>query len=318
MKAKDSRLMAVLVILAVVVGGFGSFMFLNDNDSSELSVTGMVVDSQTGELVAPWSNTLVNYKVLTVDKFTGANVIATLKVYEAQPTDWMNPRGDFDEAVEYTAYTSADGEALINREMPGTYFVVAETTGYNTEFFTIVIPDGSNRGDISDYQSNPDAIPAEFALLGTTSDEDFAFALVNASSKTVKDTILLTIGENTEFRGWKVIVNDEEGFSTDTDGNGDYDEGISMMKITVGTQSYTIFDPNKGIDLFDSNDEYTFELSDVVADEGDLVIKVEITADTSDSVGANDEAWGEGEGVLSYIKIYDAESNLFSTVDVTA
>jgi len=36
------------------------------------------------------------------------------------------------------------------------------------------------------------------------------------------------------------------------------------------------------------------------------------------AVTADDEYWTEGEGVLSYIKIYDQLGNLFSTTDVTA
>lgn len=314
---KNTRLTALFVILAVVVGGLGTY-FLLGNDGTELSVTGAIIDDVTGELIGPWAQTLVNYEILTVDKFTGADVIATLKVFDEQPEDWNNARGDFSNAVDYTAYTSASGVGSIDREMPGTYFIVMTASGYNTEFMSITIPDGFNRGDLSDYQSNPDAKPAEFSLIGATTDTDFAFTLANATAKTVKGTVLLTTNDNTEFRGWKVIVNDEEGFSVNTDGDAVYDEGISKMSITVGTKTVVVFESNKGTDKFDSNDEYSFDLSDILSDGEDLAVKVEITANTGDYVGANDEVWGEGEGVLSYIKVYDAEANLFATVDVTA
>jgi len=48
------------------------------------------------------------------------------------------------------------------------------------------------------------------------------------------------------------------------------------------------------------------------------VISVEVDAVTGDYTGDNDEVWGEGEGVLGYIFIYDEQSNLFATVDVSA
>ena len=317
MKSKSMNMVAVWVMLALVVGGAGTYFLVKGGSSGELSTTA-VVDPVTGDLVAPWANKLVNFKLITSDKFTGGDVDATLKVYAEKPEDWENPRGDFSDAVDYTAYTASSGEVTLNKEYPGTYYLVMTASGYNTEFMTITIPDGIGRGDIADYQANPDSAVAEFALLGATTDEDFAFTLTNATAKTVKDTILLTVDENTEFRGWKVIVNDEEGFSVDTDGDGVYDEGVSYYKVTVGSASKVIFEPSRGVDEFDSNDQYTMMLDDIVSDEGTLAIAVEIKANTGDYVGANDEVWGEGEGVLSYIKIYDAEGNLFETTDVTA
>jgi len=194
-------------------------------------------------------------------------------------------------------------------------------TGYNTEFFTVTIPDGTGRGDLSDYSSSPDSLPAEMSALGTITDEDFAFTLTNSTNVIVKDTILLTVGENTEFKGWKVIISDVEGFSVDTNGNGIFDEGIKSYEVTVGADKFIIFDSAKSIDEFDSNDEFSFLIEGLsVVDENDIVIKVEVKANTEDGtvVSANDELWSEGEGVLSYIKIYDLEGSLIATTDVTA
>ena len=319
MKNQDTQKYLVIVVAAMLLTGAGVFFALGGGSASTVDEgqTG-VVNVETGQLAGPWTNTLVNYKLITSDKYSGADVAATAKVYDDQPDEWLNARGDFDDSAEFTTYIASAGEVLINKEKPGMYYVVLTATGYNTEFMTIEIPDGSGRGDISDYQANPDSAPAELSLVGTTTVEHLEFALVNDTNSVEKETAILTIAENTEFRGWKVIVNDEEGFSYDTDGDGNYDEGIQRVELTVGSKSYKIFDPDNGVDEFDSNDEFTFELADVVADEDDLVIKVEIEADTSDSVGANDEAWGEGEGVLSYIKIYDAEGDIFANVQIVA
>jgi len=315
--AKMKTVVTLGVVFAVAVVAVVALFTMGD--SEQLSTTGQIV-TEEGQTVGAWSNTIVKYKLSVKDEFTGADVAATAKVYDEEPADWENPRGDFDEAKDFTAYTAASGIVEIDDELPGTYFVVMTASGYNTEFVQITIPDGSGRSiDVADYNAAPDIKSAPMTQLGATTDEDFDFTLVNDTSAEEKDTILLTIDENTEFRGWKVIVNDEEGFSVDTDGDGVYDEGVSRFEVTIGSMSETLFEPDRGIDEFDSEDKYTILLNDLtVADGDDLIIKVEVDAITGDYVGANDEAWGEGEGVLSYIKIYDDEGNLFATVDVGA
>lgn len=312
----QGMLMTVLVVLGIValagvIGGqFGLF-------NSQASV---LVDAETGEPIAPWSNTLVEYNLVLSDAFTGADANAVVKVYDEKPEDFDNPRGTFDDASMYTQYTASSGVANINKEKPGTYYAVIELSGYNTEFMEFTIPDGSGRNlPINDYNANPDSESVELSAVGTTTDADFAFTLVNDTSAEEDDQVLLKVADDTEFRAWKAIIDDQEGFSTDTDGDGIYDEGISKLEVTIGSQTVVLFDPNKGIDLFDSNDEYTMDLLGVsVADGSRLTVAVSIEAITSDAIGANDEAWGEGEGVLGQIKIYDNEANLFATVDITA
>lgn len=316
MKQSQNLTVVVLVIVAMLFAGFGVYYMSN---GGALSSVDKIVDPETGEAVSPWANSLVNYNLIVSDVFTGADVSASIKVYDVKPTDFGNARGTFSEAKDYTIYTASSGVIEVDKEYPGTYYGVLTATGYNTEFVTFTIPAGENRGDLADYQSNPDSKATEMALVGTTTDEDFAFTLVNGTDKSIKDSILLTVNENTEFRGWKVIISDEEGFSLDTDGDGTYDEGIKKLVLSVGGVETIIFEPTKGTDLFDSNDEYTMLLNNVVvADDSDLVVKLEIIANTGDYTGANDEVWGEGEGVLSYIKIYDNEGSLFATVDATA
>jgi len=313
MKTKDTA-----IIVSIVAVAFVAVIWLIMG--SNLSTTDNKIVDDQGNVLGPWANKVVKYELKTTDEFTGANVAATAKVYDEQPADWENPRGKFDDAKDYTSYTASSGTVTIDEETPGDYYVVLTASGYNTEFLMISIPDGSGRADIlSDYNANPDIEVANLAAVGTTTDKDFAFTLVNDTSAELSDTVLETVADNTEFRGWKVIVNDEEGFSLDTDGDGTYDEGITRYLVSVGGIEYTVFEPSRGVDEFDSNDEFTFLLDNVEIADGDkLDISVEIDAATGDYTGANDEVWGEGEGVLSYIKVYDQQGNLFSTTDVTA
>jgi hypothetical protein len=284
-----------VVFAVALVAVVALFMY---GGGEQLTTTGQIV-TEEGETVGAWSNTIVKYKLSVKDEFTGADVAATAKVYDEEPEDWNNPRGDFDEAKDFTSYTASGGEVEIDDETPGKYYVVMTASGYNTEFVEISIPDGSGRDiDVADYNAAPDIKSSPMTQVGSTTDEDFAFTLVNDSSAEEKDTILLTIADNTEFRGWKAIINDEEGFSVDTDGDGDYDEGVSRFMVEIGGVDVTLFDPDRGIDEFNTEDEYTLLLDDLnIADGDDLTIKVEVDAATGDYVGANDEVWGEGEGV---------------------
>lgn len=315
-KMMSMNVWAIVIIALVAIGitGYAGGLF-------STTEAGVDIDPETGQVVGKWADKLVNFQVLVSDKFSGADESATLKVYDEQPEDWENPRGSFDDASLYTPYTATDGVVLINKETPAMYYVVGIVSGSNTEFFTIEIPDGAGRSeDLSDYNAEPDAKSIEFSAVGTTTDEDFAFTLTNQTNYEITDALTLRVTDDTEFRGWKVIVSDEEGFSIDTDGDGVYDEGISRFVVSVGGVEKVIFDPDKGVDEFNSEDEFTFLIEgEMVADGDYLEVEVEIEADaTGDYTGANDEVWGEGEGVLSYIKIYDLEGNLFATSDVTA
>jgi len=317
MKQKDNLkllgLFGVFIIAAVAV------TYFLVGGAQEQAISG-VIDEETGETIGPWSNTLVKLNMLTSDEYDGSDVAATAKVYEEKPADWGNPRGDFDDTALFTQYTASSGVVTIDEQFPGTHYVVLTASGYNTEFVEIEIPDGSTRNiDVADYNAAPDSVKASMALVGATTDEDFDFTLVNDTTAELSEQLTLKVTENTEFRGWKAVITDEEGMSTDADNDGTYDEGVSELTVTIGSEKVTIFEPDSGVDEFDSNDKYTLLLDDmVVKSEKFLNIAVDIVADTGDYVGANDEVWGEGEGVLSYIYIYDDEGNLFATVDIGA
>jgi len=316
MKSKDVQIFMVILVAAILVTGSIAFFAFNGGSASTV-----VVDPDTGEPISPWANKIIKHNLVVKDKFAGTDVAVTALVYDEEPADWNNPRGTFDDASEYTAYTASSGVVTIDQEYPGSYFVVMTATGYNTEFAEIEITNGVGfDGTSSDYNAEPDSEPITLALVGSTTDVDFAVTLVNDSSAEVEEIVNLKLADDTEFRGWKVIVNDEEKFSIDYDGDGVYDEGISKYVVIVNDERHVIFDVSKSIDEFDSNDEYTFYIEGVtVADGSRLSIEVEIDAITGDYTGANDGVWGEGEGVLSSIKIYDLLGTpLFATVDVTA
>jgi len=301
-------LLAIVAIVALIFGGPAIMSWI-----------------QTGEIPGPhgdgpWAGKLVDFQLITTDKFAGTDETATVKVYDVKPADYGNPRGTFTDASLYTSYTASSGVVTINKEYPGTYYCVGTVTGSNTEFLKVEIPDGSDRTEtLSEYNAEPDADVMDFSAVGSTTDEDYAFTLDNETDADVKDSLTLTVADSTEFRGWKVIVDDTEGYSVDADGDGIYDEGIKAFEVCVCGTCDLFFKPANGIDKLDSNNEYTFEIRDCNVEDGnDITVAVDIDANTASYTGADDELWGEGEGILAYIKIYDDEGNLFSTTDVTA
>jgi len=320
MKQKDGITIAIVAVVAVVAG----FLLSMVGGAQEQSIAGGVVDEATGELVGPWSDTIVSYNIITENP-EGTDVATTAKVYEEKPVgfDEENGRYDFDDQTMFKQFTASSGVLDINTLKPGMYYVVIEASGYNTEFETISIPDGSEAQysgvSLADYETSPKTDAVEMLLVGSTTDEDFAFTLVNETNAELSEAITLKVAELSELRGWRAIVTDEEGFTVDTDGDGTFNEGVKKMTVTIEGQELKVFDSAQGVDVFDSNDDAFIDLSDVVVGGKQFVdVGVEIVANTGDYTGADDEVWGEGEGVLSYIKIYDNEGNLFATVDVTA
>lgn len=283
------------------------------------SVTGQIT-TEDGKVVGKWAEFIVFQELSVKDMFTGSNVAATAKVYDVKPADWGNPRGDFDDASEYNTYTAADGIVLIDDEFPGVYYVVLTATGYNTEFVEVTISDGTGVSvDLSQYNDQPPRQASRMSLVGATSGADAEFTLVNETNTVLLEEARIRVDAETEFRGWKAIINDELDFTIDTDGDGVYDEGIAIFEVTINGKSVELFNPNLGTDLFDSRGEYTMDLIGVkVADKNYLNVQVEIKANTGDYSGVGDEVLGEGDGVISYVKIYDNEGNLFTTTSITA
>ena len=309
MKQKDAQKIVVTVIVAMVIAGAGMFFALG---GGRMSIGDRDLVPTTD---GPWRNSLVHYNLLLNDKYTGDDVNPTVKVYNEMPSDWNNPRGTFDRAVDYSIYTVSDGEVTLNRHLPGTYYLVVELAGYNTEFVTIEIPDGTGRGIASnEYNQNPDSKFIEMTQVGVLEDVNVEFTITtNSSNRNLRHTELLTVAEDTEFRGWKVIVKDKEELRVDTSGNGVYDLGIKELSVQVGGKTVKLFEPSRGIDLFDSRGEYTFEFTDVVRGQEDLIFRTDVTAitGTGNVVGE----LNPGQDIVQ-LRIFDAQGTVVSTINV--
>jgi len=323
--SKAWKWLAILMALTVVGGGgyFGVKWLLSIGDDSEDKDS--VPDTYTGD--GKWVGQLVNKQITCKNKFNGTAVACTAKVYAEKPGDLGNPRGDFTDSSKYETFTATSGVITV-QDYPGEYYVILTATGYNTDFIGVtdaerfVIPDGSGTPatlSLSDYNSAPNTDKAKMTLTPTLTVENATMTLTNETAKKVTEYMYATVGDDTEFRGWKAVVTDVEGIKDDADSDGTYDEGVSILKVTIGSTSKEVFNPSKGINLFDTNSKYEIELKDVViADGNQLPVKVEITSNTGDYTGANDEIWGEGEGSLVKIDLFDQEGTNRGTVEVVA
>lgn len=307
---------AVIVILAVIAIIL-SMMAAGAGYLSFLSLGNVGGDDE----VAPWKDSVVNKKISFKNEFNGTTINPTVKLFEAKPPDWNNPRGSFTDPTLYEQYTASSGEVTL-ADYPGTYYAVVTLSGYNSEFAEVEIPDGSGpegKDSLSDYNSAPQQVKLDMSAVGTLTIENVTYTLVNATDKEETKFAYQTVADNTKFKGWKAVIKDVEGFSTDADSDGVYDEGIKELEVTVCGIGKKIFHPAKGIDLLDTNDEYTLELDGCeVSDGNNIAVKVRTIANTGDYTGANDEVWGEGEGTLATINLFDAEGVNRGTVSIVA
>ena len=309
MKQKDAQKTIVIVIVAMFLAAGGMFFALGGGTQS-------IMDRDAPTTDGPWRNSLVNYQLIFSDKYTGDDLEPTVKIYSERPNDWDNPRGSFDRASEFSIYTASDGEVLLNRHKPGDYYAVIQLAGHNTEFLEVSIPDGTGRGDLSDYQQFPDSEFVEMTQVGvlpTPINVEFAIDN-NQNDRNFRHTELLTVADDTEFRGWRVIVVDEEGLRFDTSGDGTYDLGIHELSVRVGSQTVKLFEPDRGVDLFDSNGRYIFDISDVVGAQDDLEFRIDFRADVS--TGSSGLGTLNQDQDIVEARIFDAEGSLVSTIEV--
>lgn len=311
----------LLVIVALIVAG--TFIAVNKEDATgTLALTGQTLSEDGTALEGKWTDSDVPFEVKTKKMFdTSTNVASTGKLFTSMPTGWEGENVDFTDSALYTSYTATAGVITFDDQKPGTYYVVLEATGYNKVFYVLDITDGTGHDEsLSEYTTAPESDTVQMSLVGSTTDVDYALTLVNDTDASVTATITLDVGENTLLKGYKVVVTDVEGFATDTDYNGVFDEGVDKYTMFIEGIEYLVFEADNVDSPLDKNNaDATFLLGDFERQDQDTIsIRIEIESATGDYTGANDEVWGEGEGILSQIIIYDDEGSVFSTTDVVA
>ena len=277
-------LLVVSIIAIASLSAFGLY-YAYDNDvfSGLFSAGG----APTTKFSGLWNENIVNYQILSSNKFTGVNVDPTFYLYKEKPEScWENPRTSCDETPDGT-YSSSSGTAVINKEKPGSYFIRAVLDDHYTQFFEIEIRDGpqTETQTLSDYNSQPDthALKVEQADVLEIIDQTFLIS-ANTTGKELTLTQSLSISDNKCWRPWKVAVY-ENNYSLSDSGSSISYEGIREFKLYVEGKPYVIIDLNSGVkNGFSSagaNQNYEVDLEDReigVCDGDSLTLKYYIKA----------------------------------------
>jgi hypothetical protein len=296
--------------------------------------------AQNDSTEGPWENRDVKKNIELEDKTNNAITSGTVHVFSEKPTDssgqtvWDNPRTiePYFGSSEEVATINVDSESVTFQDSPGTYYVVIESDGRYTLFDTLEVPDGSSYEEtLSEYNSAPQSDDYTLAdkYSPSISTVDLGVDSNTTSIEEWSEDTTVRAGEGEEYRPWKLVVHTGDvDMTTDSDSDGNHDEGIQKAYFElagVASDSYTVFNPNNGIDKLGSNDkaEYNFEedlASDVVVTDDDTLTVTAgvVTFETSTSgASSGDEVLTDGENYVDF-QLFDESGQGTSKVDVVA
>lgn len=315
---KGSGLLMVAVIVALAsLCAFGLYYAYDHGVFSGLFSSGGASNSQK-VISNIWSDKIVNYQVLSSNRFTGENLEPTFYLYKERPEScWDNPRASCDEVAD-GVYSSTSGLATINKEKPGHYYIRAVLSGYYTRFFEVDIRNGpqTETQTLSDYNAHPDtyALKMEQADTLTISNQTFSVS-ANATGKEYTITQTLSVSDNMCWQPWKMAVY-ENNYSLTDKGSSVTFEGIKELKIYVDGKPYTIISLNSGtkngFSTDGANQNYEIELESRkinICDGDALTLKYYIKANTLldanlTTIENGDELLASNE-VISKLLFYD-------------
>lgn len=307
-------LLIVSIIAIASLCAFGLYYAYDKDVFSGLFAAG----GAPARLSGLWNENIVNYQILSSNKFTGANVDPTFYLYKEKPEScWENPRSSCDETPDGT-YSSSSGTAIINKEKPGSYFIRSVLDGYYTQFFEIDIRDGpqTDAQTLSDYNSQPDthALKLEQADVLEITDQTFSIS-ANTTGKEYTLTQSLSVSENKCWQPWKVAVYENNYSLTDKGSSITYD-GIREFKLYVEGKPYAIIDLNSGVkngfstDGANQNYEISLEDRDIDVCDGDSItlkyyIKANVEVDGNLTTAENGNELLAANEIVARLLFYD-------------
>lgn len=288
----------------------------------------------------PWMDRDVKKDIQLMDKNNNPITSGTVHIFSEKPTDgngqvvWDNPRtiDPYFGSSSEVATIDVSSESVTFQDNPGVYYVAIESSGRYTYFGELTLPDGSSYEEtLSEYNSAPQS--EEYTLADkyspSISTVDVGVDSNTTSIEEWSDDATVRPGDGEEYRPWKLVVHTGDvDLTKDSDSDGNHDEGIQKAYFEMSgatSQSYTVFNPNNGVDQLGSDDkaEFNFEesvASDVVVTKDDplTITPYLVTFETSTSGGADgDEVLTDGENPLDF-QLFDESGSGTSKIDVTA
>ncbi len=342
----NKKLVYVLSILGMI-GGVAFLLFLGMN-FTQGSITGPQApgdgsqnDQTTGDenmsFDGRWKGRAVKKDIKLKDLTSSAIKSGTIHVFKQKPTDssgnvvWDAPRqieAYFGTSQEYDQVSVSSGTTTVQYE-PGQYYAVLESSGRYYEFVSFTIPDGSELPDsttLSDYNQAPEMVTFEMA---NKSSPSFSAIDLGVSSNTssieeyMADTTV-NPDDSEEYRVWKAVAyTGSVDPTTDSNDNGDYDEGIQKIRFSASgacSANKVLFEPSAGIDdLGDSDGKATVQLDCTATSEDPLTVEAHVvTFATDDTTNVDgDEELGNGENPVD-LQLFRSDGSGQGKFDVTA
>jgi len=293
-----------------------------------------------GSMDGPWMDRQVKKNIQLVDKQNNAITSGTVHIFSEKPKDgnkqvvWDNPRtiNPYFGSSSEVATIDVTSETSTFQDNPGTYYVAVESNGRYTYFGELTLPDGSSYEEtLSEYNSAPQSETYTLADKASPTAESVDLGIDSATTSVEEWSGDTTIrpGEGEEYRVWKLVVQTGDvDMTTDSNSDGNHDEGIQKAYFEISgstSQSYTVFNPNNGVDQLGSDDKATFNFEEMVA--GDVVVTEDdpltvtpsvVTFETDAGTAADgDEVLTDGENPFDF-QLFDESGTGTSAFDVTA
>lgn len=269
----------------------------------------------------------MDHTIYTTSKYAGSDVSATIYFYDEKPDNYENCRSDNlgDYILSGTSTASGGRYFYTFTAEPGTYWARVENSTYYCEFLEFTIP-SSGDSTVNDYNAAPQSDRVDLIDIETIDIPviDFGVATNTTTESTLTKVETISIGTTEGYKLEEVKIKEDatyESFGDDTDGDGTTDEGIKAVTITIsggqawggGTATsceWTPYDDGAAIDEVGADDEAKTDCKLFFPKESLVTIKTELTVwATNDTVGANDESFGDEEDVFNLFFV-DAEGNV--------
>ena len=329
-----------IAILALVGGGvIGAFMFTNQGtglDDGDEATSGE--DTQTEEpqpTQAKFEGRNVKLNIEANDLAGSTVASGDIYLYENQPENWMDAssiESDYSDA-DSTYSVDSSGTTTI-QETPDAYYMVLDHSGAYPVMVQVEVPNGENYQNValSEYNQAPELEKVQVADTATVSSKTFDLGVSsNSSGVEVFDTQTFSPAEDTEYRLDYVVVEDGATPTTsDSDTDGDYDEGVSKFTVEVSgaegqasATSETVFNPDSGVNQLDNDGKVKVGVE--TADNSYLTfnrdnrmsIEARATADTGTGTATSgDETLQDSENIFD-LTLFRADGSSSPTMEVT-
>jgi len=324
----------VTALLVVMAFTFMQGTGMPDDDSGD----GITPPAQNGsDTTGPWENRDVKKNIELQDKNNNPITSGTIHILSEKPTDsdgqtvWDNPRTiePYFGSSEEVATINVDSETETFQNNPGTYYVVVESSGRYMHFGTLEVPDGSSYEEtLSEYNAAPQSATYTMADKYSPSAETVDVG-VNSNTTSIEEwsgDTTIRPAEGEEYRVWKLVAHTGDvDMTTDSDSDGNHDEGIQKAYFELSgttSDSYTVFNPNNGIDQLGSDDKAELDLESrdvVVTEDSPLTITPYLVTFETSTAGAadDDEVLTDGENPIDF-QLFDESGTGTSMFDVVA